>query len=260
MPSVPPSFTATVNRRTLLSGLAAGMTIRSIPLRAATKGVKAIGFDGFPVFDPSPVAAAVRAAFPEKGDALAAAWSTKLFGYSWLNTAADRYATFDVLADAALQFAAESLKLTMTQPQRSDLVAVYRQLNVWPDVKPGLKRLRDAGVRLAFVSNLGEDALRANMANAGIADAFEFVLSTDRVQRFKPAPAAYQMAIDAFGLRKDEIGFAAFGGWDALGASWFGYRTAWINRFGVPVEPLEPKPAIVSRGFDGVLALAGLSV
>jgi 2-haloacid dehalogenase len=114
-------------------------------------------------------------------------------------------------------------------------------------------------VRLGLLSNLRESALRANLRNADIAGAFEQVLSTDRVQRFKPAPAAYHMAVEAFGLAKDEIGFAAFAGWDAAGASWFGYRTAWVNRLGAPAERLRPNPAIVSRGVEGALALAGLA-
>jgi hypothetical protein len=38
-------------------------------------------------------------------------------------------------------------------------------------------------------------------------------------------PRAYQMRIDAFRLPKQEILFAAFGGWDAAGAKSFGYET-----------------------------------
>lgn len=45
-----------------------------------------------------------------------------------------------------------------------------------------------------------------------------------------------------FGLRRDEIAFSAFGGWDAAGARWFGYPTFWVNRLGVPMEELAPGP------------------
>jgi 2-haloacid dehalogenase len=34
-------------------------------------------------------------------------------------------------------------------------------------------------------------------------------LSTDRVKAFKPDPRAYQMGVDAFKLKKEEIAFAA---------------------------------------------------
>jgi 2-haloacid dehalogenase len=46
------------------------------------------------------------------------------------------------------------------------------------------------------------------------------------------------MAIDAFRLRRQEIAFAAFAGWDAAGAESFGYRTYWVNRQNQPAEEL----------------------
>jgi 2-haloacid dehalogenase len=221
--------------------------------------LSAIAFDGFPIFDPRTVAAQVKTLVPDRGEALAQAWSTKLFGYSWLYTSARQYAPFDIIADQSLSFAADALQLSLSNDVRSQLVAAYAQLDVWPDVKPALDKLQAAGIRLAFLSNLGEATLRANMDRTGIAPAFDHVLSTDRVRQFKPAPDAYAMAIDAFGVPKDRIGFAAFGGWDAAGAAWFGYRAAWVNRLGVPRERLEPGPAIVAPGMEAVLALAGLA-
>jgi 2-haloacid dehalogenase len=67
-------------------------------------------------------------------------------------------------------------------------------------------------------------------------------LSTDKVQAFKPASAAYQMGIDAFKLAREEIAFAAFAGWDAAGSKWFGYPTFWVNRMNSPSEELGVTP------------------
>jgi len=64
------------------------------------------------------------------------------------------------------------------------------------------------------------------------------VLSTDRVKAYKPDPRAYQMGLDAFGLKPDQILFAAFAGWDAAGAKSFGYPTFWVNRQNQPGEEL----------------------
>jgi 2-haloacid dehalogenase len=50
------------------------------------------------------------------------------------------------------------------------------------------------------------------------------------------------MALSAFGLRKEEIAFAAFGGWDAVGAKWFGYPTFWVNRAHAVTEQLGVAP------------------
>jgi 2-haloacid dehalogenase len=50
------------------------------------------------------------------------------------------------------------------------------------------------------------------------------------VKAFKPDPRAYQMGVNAFKLKREEIVFAAFAGWDAAGAKSFGYPTFWLNR------------------------------
>lgn len=247
-------------RRTLLIGAAASTVAAALPARAAAAApIRAIGFDGFPIFDPRGVAARVKAIVGDKGEAFAAQWSAKLFGYSWLETAAGRYRDFRTTADAALRHTAAAMQVTLSDAERATLVGAYDALDVWPDVRPALETLRGAGIRLAFLSNLGADSLTANMRRNDIAHYFDAPLSTDRVSAFKPSPKAYAMALDAWDIPREQIGFAAFGGWDAVGATWFGYRTAWVNRFGVPAEPLGVEPAITSRGIEGVLALAGLA-
>jgi 2-haloacid dehalogenase len=50
------------------------------------------------------------------------------------------------------------------------------------------------------------------------------------------------MAIDAFGLKREQILFVAFAGWDAAGAKTFGYPTFWANRLNLPVERLGVSP------------------
>ena len=56
-----------------------------------------------------------------------------------------------------------------------------------------------------------------------------------------------------FSLEKDEVAFAAFGGWDAYGAKSFGYPTYWVNRFNLPVEKLGLPPDATSNDFAGLL-------
>jgi 2-haloacid dehalogenase len=249
-----------LSRRSAIGAIAVGAALLPGAGKALARGpVDAIAFDGFPIFDPRSVFQKVVALVPDRGRDLAQAWSTKLFGNSWLYTAAGQYATFDDVADNALRYAAESLGLVLSASDRRMLVAAYSDLEAWPDVRPALQKLRDAGIRLAFLSNLGEATLRANMARNGLDRLFEHVLSTDRVRAFKPSPKAYAMALEAFGLPKSRIGFAAFGGWDAAGAAWFGYRTTWVNRLGVPLERLGAGPAIVGSDMTAVLRLAALA-
>ena len=88
----------------------------------------------------------------------------------------------------------------------------------------------------------------ALIKSAGLEGRFEQLLSTDRVQAYKPDPRAYQMGIDAFSLPKQAILFAAFASWDAAGAKSFGYETYWANRLNLPVEELGVEPDAIGGG------------
>lgn len=50
------------------------------------------------------------------------------------------------------------------------------------------------------------------------------------------------MGLDAFVLKREEVLFAAFAGWDSSGAKLFGYPTFWVNRQKQPREQLDACP------------------
>ena len=221
--------------------------------------VGAIAFDAFVLFDPRGLVERAREVAHGKAEALVAAASNKLFAYTWLRTSAGRYAPFDTVAREAFRYAAASEGIELTAEQLDHIVEGYSKLALWRDVPPALERLRRRGLRLAMLSNLSEAMLRANLIANGISQHFEFVLSTDRVRQFKPAPAAYQLAVKAFGRRPRQVGFAASASWDASGASWFGFPTVWVNRAGAQPEQLDVSPAILGSGMDAVLELARIA-
>jgi len=89
----------TLNRRQLLKlmagGAAASLLATSVLAQAATKpNIKAIAFDGFPIFDPRPIFGLSKTLFPEQGNALAKLWFSKIFGYTWLRTVGVHYKIF----------------------------------------------------------------------------------------------------------------------------------------------------------------------
>lgn len=239
---------------TLAAGGAAWATLLASPLArvalAAQRlaSIKAVAFDAFPIFDPRAAFRVIRTHYPEHGDALQKAWFNTMFSYTWLRTSGGQYKDFQHVMEDALRFSAASMQLELTQAKQESIMKAFLHLPVWPDVKPVLDTLRSRDVRLAFLSNMTEAMLRANMQHNGIEGYFEHVLSTDRAQAFKPAASAYQLGVDAFGLRKEEIVFAAFAGWDAAGASWFGYPTVWINRLDAMPEKLDA--TLVAEGRD----------
>ena len=126
----------------------------------------------------------------------------------------------------------------------------YLEIKAWPDVPPALKLLKDAGVRMAILSNFTAPMLDRAVKNSGLENIFEPHLSTDRVSAYKPDPRAYQMGVDAFGLSRQEIAFVAFGGWDAAGARSYGYPTFWVNRMSLPQEELGVGPDAIGGNLD----------
>jgi len=235
-----------VNRREFLhlaGGVTAGLLASSPRARAATQStIKAIAFDGFPVFDPRPIFALADELFPGQGTDLSNTWRTRQFEYTWLRTLSQRYVDFWQVTEDALVFAAKTLKLDLSPAKRKPLMDAYLELKAWPDALPALRALKEAGIRLAFLSNFTAKMLDAAIDNSGLEGLFEGHLSTDQVRAFKPDPRAYQMGIDAFKLKREEIAFAASAGWDAAGAKWFGYPTVWVNRMNLPGEELGVTP------------------
>jgi 2-haloacid dehalogenase len=216
---------------------------------------KAIAFDGFVIFDPKSVAVLAENLFPGKGPDLMNAWGLRQFEYSWLRNSMGRYADFWTITSQALHFAARLTKLDLSKEKHDQLMNGFLEMKAYPDVQPALQTLSDAGLRLGFLSNLTEAMIEANIKSAGLQGRFELLLSTDRVQAYKPDPRAYQMGIDAFGLPKEQILFAAFRGWDAAGAKSFGYDTYWANRLNLPVEELDVLPDSVGAGMKELMRL-----
>jgi 2-haloacid dehalogenase len=91
--------------------------------------------------------------------------------------------------------------------------------------------------------------------SAGVEGLLDLAFSTDAANTYTPAPSAYQLAVDGFHLPREQIAFAAFGGWDAAGAKWFGFRTFWINRLGLPIEGLGAQPDAVVSSLAGLAEL-----
>jgi 2-haloacid dehalogenase len=237
-----------INRRKFVAFATAAFVAPAVRSFAADRPIKAIAFDGFPITDPRPVFAKAEEIFPGKGAALSEAWRTRLFEYTWLRTLGGHYVDFWQVTEESLAFAAKASGIELAADQRDELMQTWLTLKAWPDVAPALKQLKAAGIRMAFLANLTETMLDAVVKNSGLEGFFEPHLSTDRVEAFKPDPRAYQMGPDAFKLPKEQIVFAAFAGWDAAGAKWFGYPTFWVNRSNAPVEQLGVVPDGVGSG------------
>ena len=212
--------------------------------------IRAVLFDAFPVFDPRSVEAAVEAELPGRGSALTTLWRSRQFEYTWLRTAAQDYADFWQCTRDALRFACASLHIALGAAQRDRLMHAYLTLRPWPDAAAALRTLKQYGLPLGFLSNFTPAMLDAAIESSGLYGMFDHVVSTDRARTYKPDPQAYQLGVDVLRLPREQVLFVAFAGWDASGASRFGYQTYWVNRMKLPAEELGHAPDGVGYSLD----------
>lgn len=220
---------------------------------APTPRFKAVAFDYFVIFNPNSVVPKVEKVFPGKGLEFTKAWRAKQFEYGFLRSITDRHEDFFKVTEDALTYTAEAMNLPLSPQDKEELLNAYLTLTPWPDAVGGLRKLKTSGVRIITIANFSRRMLRANAEHAGILDLFDELLSTEVNHTYKPDPRAYALGLQRLGLKKEEVVFAAFGGWDAYGAKNFGYPTYWVNRFNLPVEKLGLEADRTSNDMVGFL-------
>lgn len=210
--------------------------------------IKAILFDAYgTLFDVHSVGLMAEQLFPGKGAEISALWRAKQIEYSHLRTLSGRYKNFWDLTRDALDHTLARMALQPTAEQAEKLMSQYACLTAFPENLGALKALKKLGLPLGILSNGTPQMLDIAIKSAGMAGLFDHVLSVEAVGQYKTAPAAYQLGPDALGLPAKQILFVSSNGWDAAGATWFGYTTYWINRGGHPAEHLDVQPTATGR-------------
>ena len=181
-------------------------------------------------------------------------WREKQLEYSWVRTLMGRYQDFWSLTEQALDYA---LAVTPSAPAglRAKLLEAYHGLDCYPEVPRVLTALKAAGARLAILSNGSPKMLAGAVASAGIGDLLDEVFSVDGLKRYKTAPDVYDLVATHFRVFPDAVSFQSSNRWDVAGATVFGFRTVWINRFGRPEEYADIPPSAVLPNLEGLLTL-----
>jgi 2-haloacid dehalogenase len=205
--------------------------------------VRAALFDVFgTLLDVYSVTRCAEQLFPASGARLAVLWRDKQIEYSRLRTMSGRYVPFSQVTREALEYSLDALKLGHADSHVQQLLGAYGRLEPFGDVAPGLERMRGAGVQLGVLSNGDPQMLETALAGAGLHQHFDVVLSADAVRAFKTDNSVYALGPRALNFNASEILFVSSNGWDACGATWYGYTAFWVNRAGMPAERLGVQP------------------
>lgn len=219
-----------------------------------TAAPRAVLFDAYgTLFDVYSVALLAEQLFPGAGERLSLLWRDKQIEYTRLLTMAGRYQTFWTLTLAALRFSTQRLGLALTPAAEEQLMNQYRHLSAFPESFEVLKALKRRDVPTGILSNGDPEMLGVAVRSAGFGELVRHQLSVHAVRRFKPDPAVYALGPQALGLTAREILFVSSNAWDAIGATWHGYTTLWVNRAGLPLDPLDTEPTRVGSSLRDVL-------
>ena len=226
--------------------------------------IRLVVFDAYgTLFDVYSISSLAESLFPGQGQALSVLWRDKQIEYSRLISLSDpmnpmgsrHYQSFWDLTRLGLQYACQRLELELTPAKQKLLMDQYAQLTPFPENLAVLEALKALQIPAAILSNGSPDMLQAAVSSAGMGHVIDKVLSVDEVRQFKTSPQSYGLVADHYKVDVREVLFVSSNSWDALGATWFGFKSFWVNRQGMPFETLGPRPTYTGRSLRDILTL-----
>lgn len=200
------------------------------------------------LLDLSPIRIWFTSRFGGRPDA--SMWFGELLRLSFVSATTDRYVPFPELAAAALATTAERTDASIGDGDISHVVGVFTTLPAYNDVAPGLDLLHEAGFATAALTNSPQATAETQLANAGISDRFDRIMSVEMVSRFKPHRSVYEAAARTLGVSTTAMAMVAAHDWDITGAIASGCEGIFISRPGQTYSPAFPEPLLIATDVE----------
>ena len=181
-------------------------------------------------------------------------WFLQVLQSALVATVTGVYSDFGAVGAAALDMTAGRQGVRISDEDRQAILGGMRELPPHPEVPEALDHFRDAGLKLAALTNNTAEVAEAQLGNAGLSDRFEKILSADTVRRLKPAPEPYRAAAEALGVETSQVRLVAAHAWDVAGAMRAGCAAAFVARPGMVLDPLADPPDVVGTDLSEVAA------
>lgn len=191
-----------------------------------------------------------EAAFGDAG--VTATWFAMLLHSSTVCTLTGVKTGFADLAAAMLDTLAARRSTSLTRRVRGEILACFAALPPHADVPPALERLKAAGYRTVAFSNSSQQLVTSQIANAGLIDHFDEVVSVEETGSFKPDPKVYAFVASHLCRKPSDLRLVATHDWDTHGALSAGMLAAYIDRTGAPYHPLYLRPDILAKTMDEI--------
>ncbi len=167
---------------------------------------------------------------------LVAPWLTATLRDGIALTAAGAAAPFAELGHAAARevLAREPEPPADLAAAADHVLAGMGELTLQPGAAEALRLLRDAGVRVATLTNGAATTATGLFERAGVADLAEAHLAAIDFGAWKPAPVPYRRACAQLGVDPADAALVAVHPWDVDGAQRAGLTGAWVDAGGRP--------------------------
>jgi len=172
-------------------------------------------------------------------------WFSQFIQSALVTIVTDAYTPFGQIGMAALDMVAARRNIIVQAEDKQVIAQTLSNLPPHAEVAVSLQRLKDAGMRLAALTNSTLQVAETQLTNAGLRELFEQVFSADEVKRLKPAPEPYRMTAERMGVSVQQVRLVAAHAWDIAGAMRTGCAGAFIARPGAVLDPIAPRPDII---------------
>ncbi len=193
------------------------------------KNIKAIIFDAYgTLFDVNSAAEKCKGKIGDKWENFANYWRTTQLEYTWLRSLMKRHKDFWKITEDSLDKSMKFFKIDNSM--RNDLLDLYKVLSPFSEVKETLKKLKKKDLKLAILSNGTPSLLENLVKNNNLENIFDDIFSIEEVGIFKPDTKVYELPVNKYNIKKDEVLFLSANTWDVSGGGNYGYNSVWVNR------------------------------
>ena len=218
------------------------------------KNIKAIIFDAYgTLFDVNSAAEKCKDKLGDKWEGFANYWRTTQLEYTWLRSLMKRHKDFWQVTEDSLDKSMKFFKIDSSM--RNDLLDLYKILSPFSEVKETLKKLKKKDLKLAILSNGTPSLLENLVKNNNLENIFDDIFSIEEVGIFKPDSKVYDLPVNKYNIKKDEILFLSANTWDVSGGGNYGYNSVWVNRNKNIFDNLDYQPLDEIHDLSGLLEI-----
>ena len=205
------------------------------------KNIKAIIFDAYgTLFDVNSAAEKCKDKIGDKWESFANFWRTTQLEYTWLRSLMKRHKDFWQITEDSLDKSMKTFNIDASM--KNELLNLYKVLSPFKEVPETLIKLKEKNFKLAILSNGTPSLLKELVESNNLDKLFDDLFSIEEVGIYKPDSKVYDLPINKYKIKSNEVAFLSANTWDVSGGGNYGFHSIWVNRNDNIFDNLDYKP------------------